>query len=164
MQVDQLDDRVQLVGYNTDSYAFGETIRHQFMFRRTGVLVLGTGGASRAVCHALEQLKAGYILVSRKRSDKTISYQEINQRILEKYAIIVNCTPLGMFPETDQAPPFPYPLLGPENLCYDLIYNPSKTLFLRRAEKQGAAIMNGLLMLYLQAMKSWEIWKKEAQE
>jgi shikimate dehydrogenase len=147
-----------LKGFNTDFFAFYETIRHQLLFRRTGVLVLGTGGASAAVCYALEQLKVRYIQVSRNRAGDCIAYDDLTAGVMDDYRIIVNCTPLGMEPYLDDAPPIPYELLNYRHLCYDLIYHPPKTRFLLEAEKREAAIINGLMMLHLQAVKSWEIW------
>ena len=131
-----------LVGYNTDYYGFSKSLSPLLQPQHTHALILGTGGASSAVAYALKNT-------------------ELTKEIIENYHLIINCTPLGTFPNINDCPPIPYQYLTPEHLLYDLIYNPSQTTFLHRGEKQGATTCNGQLMLELQAEKAWEIWNKE---
>ncbi len=150
-------------GFNSDIVGFTESIRP--LLRATDgnplkALVLGTGGASKAVCCALEDLGVTPQLVSRAARDGVITYQDITQEVMREHKIIVNTTPLGMYPHTDACPDIPYDLLDKSYLCYDLLYNPEITLFMRRAAAQGAVVKNGLEMLVLQAMESWRIWNK----
>lgn len=147
-----------LRGYNSDSPAFGRTIEPLLNSSRTSALVLGTGGASKAVCHALQKLGIDVHLVSRRKSASTIVYEELTKAMVQQSKIIVNTTPLGMYPNVDQCPDFPYRFLTPEHLCYDLIYNPDETLFMKKSKEAGAEVKNGLEMLLLQAFISYEIW------
>lgn len=149
-----------LKGFNTDVYGFMESIKPLLIpHQQNKALVLGSGGAAKAVCYALKQLDIPYTMVSRQSKDEnTISYHTLNKAVMESCSIIVNCTPLGMFPEMNQCPPIPYEFISPRHLAYDLIYLPEETLFLSNCRKQGATTKNGLEMLHLQAEKSWEIW------
>lgn len=147
----------KLTGYNTDVYGFGYSLRNDVsILKDKKALVLGTGGASKAVCIALEKLNMLITQVS--SSGKARAYEELTRQDIEDSALIVNATPLGMFPETGTAPAIPYHFLSGKQLVYDLIYNPEKTLFLARAEAQSARTKNGMEMLINQAEKSWEIW------
>ena len=121
-------------------------------------LILGTGGASKAVAYALEKLKIQYQFVSRNVSDNSLLYSILNQQIIEEHTVIINCTPLGTHPNIDSSPNIPYQFITDKHLLFDLIYNPSETKFLHEGKKRGAAIKNGLEMLEMQAEKSWEIW------
>ena len=123
-------------------------------------LILGTGGASKAVFHGLKQLGVGATLVSRKPKEFCITYDEITPKTMEQYTVIVNTTPLGMFPNIDSCPDIPYDLLTPNHLLYDLLYNPDETLFMKKGKEKGAIVKNGLEMLLLQAFAAWEIWQK----
>lgn len=151
-----------LTGYNTDVVGFGDSLRplleRQPWHRRA--LVLGTGGASRAVCHSLRSLGVEPQLVSRTPGEGRITYADLTPEVMEAHTVVVNTTPLGMYPHTDDCPALPYSLLTPRHLCYDLLYNPDVTLFMRRAAAQGATVKNGLEMLLLQAFASYEIWQK----
>lgn len=147
-----------LRGYNSDVEGFGRTM-HPFMDQKPfKAMVLGTGGAAKAVKFALEQLGTEVQLVSRHKSAKTVIYQEITKSMVADHKLIVNATPLGKFPRVDECPDFPFRFLNSTHLAYDLIYNPDETLFMRNAADQGAQTKNGLEMLLLQAFASYEIW------
>ncbi len=149
-----------LRGYNSDSPAFARTIKPLLNEHRKSALVLGTGGASKAVKHALEGLGIEVRLVSRRKTASTIVYEELTKAMMTQNKIVVNATPLGMYPNVDQCPDIPYRFLSPEHLCYDLIYNPDETLFMKKCKQAGAEVKNGLEMLLLQAFISYEIWTK----
>ncbi|MEZ4875624.1 MAG: shikimate dehydrogenase [Flavobacteriaceae bacterium] len=149
----------KLIGYNTDHYGFAKSLEAFFPFHEKTALVLGTGGASKAITYVLEAMNFEYKVVSRTETPQTLTYKEVNQALVQKYCLIVNCTPLGTFPEVDRCPPIPYHFLGKNHLLFDLIYNPSQTEFLKRGFAAGAKVCNGLKMLEYQAEKSWSIWK-----
>ena len=151
----------QLVGYNSDVYGFRESLLAHLRPSHRQALVLGTGGASRAVTYVLRQLNIGYQLVSRKRRADALAYADVNVELMQQATLLINTTPVGMTPHTDACPPIPYDALGRGHLLVDLIYNPEKTLFLQLGEAQGAVGVNGLEMLHLQAEKAWEIWNEE---
>ena len=124
-------------------------------------LILGTGGASKAIYHGLRRLGLKATFVSRSpKGENTIGYADVTPKLLEDYKVIVNCTPLGMYPKTETCPDIPYESLTPQHLLYDLIYNPDTTLFMKRGQEQGAITKNGLEMLLLQAFAAWEIWNR----
>ena len=123
-------------------------------------LILGTGGASKAVFQGLRQLGVGATLVSRKPKEHCITYEEITPKTMQQYTVIVNTTPLGMYPNINACPDIPYDLLTPDHLLYDLLYNPDETLFMKKGKEKGAVVKNGLEMLLLQAFAAWEIWQK----
>ncbi|MEM9143090.1 MAG: shikimate dehydrogenase [Bacteroidota bacterium] len=148
------------IGHNTDIFGFQSSLEPLLTGQHRGGLILGTGGASKAVAYVLERLGLPFRQVSRNPKTGQMHYTEIDGDTLEEFNIVINCTPLGTFPHVDQKPYLPYPLLGPGHLLYDLIYNPSKTAFLLAGEAQGASIQNGLPMLELQAEKAWEIWTR----
>lgn len=148
----------KLYGYNTDVSGFKKSLQTFLKPHHQKALVLGTGGSSGAVQYALHELGIDYKLISRRKADKAITYEELNAAILKTHNVIINTTPLGMFPKTDAAPVIPYQLLDSRHFLFDLIYNPEKTIFLQRGEAQGATIANGYEMLLLQAEESWKIW------
>jgi shikimate dehydrogenase len=150
----------KLTGYNTDTKAFEHSLNPLLKNHHQSALVLGTGGASLAVCHALKELGIDFKLVSRERSEHVIAYEELSQELIQWHKIIVNTTPLGMYPHVEAYPPIPYDLIDEEHLLYDLIYNPDETQFLSLGKAKGAAIKNGLEMLQLQAEASWNIWNR----
>jgi shikimate dehydrogenase len=121
-------------------------------------LILGTGGASKAVNYGLKALGLETVYVSRYERPNTIQYDKITPDVVEEYNVIVNCTPLGMYPHTDECPDLPYEAMDENNILYDLIYNPDETLFMKRGAQYGAQTKNGLEMLLLQAFASWEFW------
>ena len=121
-------------------------------------LILGTGGASKAIDYGLKSLGLETVFVSRYERPDTIQYKSITPDIIEEYNVIVNCTPVGMFPKTENCPPLPYEAMNNRTILYDLIYNPDETLFMKRGAEHGANVKNGLEMLLLQAFASWEFW------
>lgn len=152
------------VGYNTDAPAFRQVLREvSWPKPPRSALVLGSGGASKAVCQALEQEGIDQLVVSRNPVIGQISYTEIDADILSTHALIVQATPLGMNPLVEGVPALPWDCIGPGHVLIDLVYNPSKTLFLEKGEKRGATIYNGLRMLYLQAEFSWSVWTENVE-
>lgn len=146
----------RLVGYNTDYIGFAESLRPLLQAQHTHALVLGTGGAAKAVIYALKQLGIEYKIVSRTGGD--MQYADVGEQVLKQYKLIINTTPVGMYPEIDKAPDIAYQYLGKEHLLYDLVYNPEETMFLQKGMQQGAIIKNGYEMLILQAEAAWQIW------
>lgn len=153
-------DNLETIGYNSDIVGFTESIRPLIENHHKKALILGTGGASKAVIEGLKLMNVKSQLVSRTKSPNTITYSELSSNLLEEYTIIVNTTPLGMFPNTDSFPDIPYEFLSNKHLCYDLTYNPEETRFLKLSRDNGAKTKNGLEMLILQALESWRIWNK----
>lgn len=153
---------VELEGHNSDVIGFTNSIKPLLSPKHHKALVLGTGGASHAVCFGLTRLGIEWTYVSRRRQPGILSYEDVTPEVIHSVDIIVNCTPVGMHPHVDEAPPLPYEALSPKHLLYDLIYNPSETLFLKRGAEQGATVKNGLEMLHLQAIASWEIWNEKS--
>ena len=148
----------RLIGFNTDYVGFEESLKPLLKPHHKKALILGTGGASKAIKYVLGRLKIQFKVVSRKPSKDQISYNDLTKKIIEEHTIIINCTPLGTFPNIDNSPDIPYKYLNNNHLLYDLIYNPAKTTFLAEGEQKGATIFNGQRMLELQAEKAWEIW------
>ena len=150
---------VRLVGYDTDVVGFRESLEPLLTGGERRALVLGTGGAACAVAHGLRELGIAVQLVSRtRRGDGSISYADITPEVLAGHLLVVNCSPVGMHPHTEDAPAIPYAALTPRHLLYDLVYNPPETTFLRRGREQGARTKNGLEMLHRQAEAAWRIW------
>ncbi|WP_273566465.1 shikimate dehydrogenase family protein [Maribacter halichondriae] len=149
-----------LKGYNTDIYGFKKSITPFLKKHHTRALILGTGGASKAVAFVFDEIGMGYTFVSRNAHNGQISYGDLDEKMLEDFTVLVNCTPLGTHPNIDDRPNIPYGYLSEKHLLFDLIYNPIKSAFLKEGEKQGATICNGLRMLELQAEKAWRIWNK----
>lgn len=148
-----------LWGYNSDVIGFSRSIEPLLKGRHNKALVLGTGGASKAIKYALEQLGIEPLSVSRKAGENAIAYSDITADIMASHTLIVNCTPLGMVGHgIDQCPDIPYELIGSSHLLYDIVYNPENTLFLQKGAAQGAEVKSGYEMWYLQALASWEIW------
>lgn len=148
----------RLVGYNSDVAGFTDSIRPLVNDRGKKALILGTGGAAKAVAVGLDMLDIDSVCVSRTKRPGVLTYGELTPDIIRQHRIIVNTTPLGMYPHVDECPDIPYECLTPEHLCYDLLYNPDITLFMRKASARGAEVKNGLEMLLLQAFISWDIW------
>jgi shikimate dehydrogenase len=153
-------DTPYLEGYNSDVIGFMRSIEPLLDKHHKKALVLGTGGASKAVSYGLHQFGIETVLVSRSQKDKTIQYQQITPELLNEYTVIVNCTPCGMAPHFNECPDIPYEALTKQHLLYDLVYNPDETLFLKKGKAQVALTKNGLEMLLLQAEAGWEIWNK----
>jgi len=148
-------------GYNTDAIGFRRSLEPLLKSYHNKALVLGTGGAAKAVQYVLENLNIPYKLVSRKASADSVSYEQLDASIMASHTLIINTTPLGMYPNVDAAPALPYELLTDKHLLYDLIYNPAVTAFLQQGADRGATIKNGHEMLILQAEASWEIWNND---
>ena len=152
--------KVKLKGYNSDIIGFKQSIEPLLKEHHRKALILGTGGASKAVFQGLKQLGVAPTFVSRKAKEFCITYEEITPKTMEQYTVIVNTTPLGMYPNVNACPDIPYDLLTSDHLLYDLLYNPDETLFMRKGKEKGAVVKNGLEMLLLQAFAAWEIWQK----
>lgn len=150
---------MKFIGFNSDVVGFGDSIAPLLTPERKGALILGTGGASKACHKALRDLGVSCLKVSRTpHGEGQIGYSDITPEIMSSHRIIVNTTPLGMFPKVLECPDIPYDLLDSSYLCYDLLYNPNETLFMRKAKEHGAEVKNGLEMLLLQAFVSWNYW------
>ena len=149
---------LRMVGYNSDYIGFRNSIEPLLQSHHKHALVLGTGGAAKAVTAALKDLGLEVAMVSRSQQNNAMSYQSLSPQVMEVYKVVVNATPLGMSPYTDTCPPIPYELLTPQHLCYDVVYNPEQTLFMQRAAQYGAVVCNGMNMLYGQADAACEIW------
>lgn len=147
-------------GYNTDCIGFMESIRKMIHPSDKQALVLGTGGAARAILYALNRMDITTTLVSRTPTSGQLAYADLTKEIMESHSVIVNCTPLGMYPAVEQCPNMPWQLIDRRHLVYDCIYNPEETLLLRLCRERGARTMNGLRMLELQAEEAWKIWNK----
>lgn len=148
------------IGYNSDCFGFEKSILPLLKPHHTAALILGTGGASKAVEYVLHKLGIPFQFVSRHKSKSTITYQELDTVVVQYSTLIINCSPVGMYPHTDEVPDIPYEALTEKHLLYDLIYNPEETHFLKKGRQMGAQTKNGLEMLYLQAERSWEIWNR----
>jgi len=154
-----------LTGYNTDVDGFEESLEEKLTEKDKRALILGTGGASKAVAWVLRKKGIQYKFVSRNKSGtRQWVYEDLNQEILEAHSLIINCTPLGTSPDTDVCPPIPYAWIGPAHYLFDLVYNPAKTLFLEKGEAAGARVKNGADMLAIQAEASWKIWNRASEE
>jgi shikimate dehydrogenase len=152
-------DNYRLKGYNSDIYGFENSLKPLLKGDEKKALILGTGGASKAVAFVLNRLDIDFKYVSRSSKNKrTITYQQLDENVVKQSHIIVNCTPLGTYPNTDAYPDIPYEFLTSKHLLYDLIYNPALTSFLRKGKELGCIVKNGGEMLKLQADRSWEIW------
>lgn len=152
--------RRMLKGFNTDLYGFEHSIRPMLGEKHRKALILGTGGASKAVKYLFDRMGIGYLSATTKaeRAEKEIGYDELTEALMQEYLIVVNATPLGTFPKVDTCSDIPYRSVTPDHVLYDLVYNPEETLFLKKGKLQGARTKNGLEMLHLQAIRAWEIW------
>jgi shikimate dehydrogenase len=161
VKIDRNESDVSLTGYNTDVYGFRESLTPALKHIHKNALVLGTGGAAKAVCYTLRELGITYKLVSRTGDKESIlNYAQLNENIISDNLLIINTTPVGTFPDIDTCPDIPYQFLTNKHLLFDLIYNPAETKFLRLGREAGATTLNGANMLVLQAEKSWEIWNE----
>lgn len=151
----------ELVGYNSDVIGFSRSIEPLLEPHHKKALILGTGGASKAVNFGLKKLGLETLFVSRSRhNEHTLTYQELTPELMDEYKVIVNTTPVGMYPNADEYPDIPYECLTHKHLLYDLLYNPDTTLFMKKGSEQGAVVKNGIEMLLLQAFEAWEIWNR----
>lgn len=154
-----VDGKPILKGYNTDAFGFQKSIEPLLKPHHNKALVLGNGGAAKAVFYSLEKLNISYKIVSRNSETGDLAYDDLTANIISKYPIIINCSPIGTYPNVDVCPNIPYDAISDKHLLYDLIYNPEETLFLKKGKDKGATIKNGYEMLVLQAEKNWEIWQ-----
>ncbi|GGB86294.1 shikimate 5-dehydrogenase [Flavobacterium suaedae] len=151
----------KLKGYNTDHYGFKHSLKPLLYPYHKKALILGTGGASKAVAFALRKLSIEYNFVSRNGKDNIFTYNELNEQVFKEYQIIINTTPLGTYPNVEALPPLNYNLFTKKHIAFDLVYNPEETAFLKAAKANGAVIKNGYDMLVYQAEKAWSIWNRE---
>ncbi len=149
-----------LTGYNTDVVGFEVSLSEKLTEKDKRALILGTGGSAKAVAWVLQKKRIEFLWVSRKKADlpNQVTYEDLDKIIMQSHTVIINSTPLGMHPDTESYPEIPYEFIGPEHYLFDLIYNPGKTLFLKKGESAGARIKNGADMLAIQAEASWKIW------
>jgi shikimate 5-dehydrogenase len=155
------NDVALLIGYNSDVVGFKESIEPLLKIHHKKALILGTGGASKAVYYALtKQLGLEAVFVSRYKRPNTVVYEDLDEEALREYEVVVNCSPVGMFPKIYDSPKIPYEVLNENNLLFDLVYNPDQTMFMQKGLMQGAVVKNGLEMLVLQALASWKYWNQ----
>lgn len=147
-----------LIGYNTDVIGFQKALEPHLKSHHSRALILGTGGASKAIAHVFKTIGIEHRFVSRNPDEGQLNYIDLSEKVLQEHTVVVNCTPLGTHPDIERLPDIPYDFLGTRHLIYDLIYNPAKTSFLKAGEERGASIVNGQKMLEIQAEASWEIW------
>ena len=154
------NNKPYLIGYNTDYYGFAQSIKPFLEPIHQRALILGTGGASKAIAYALKNVGVDfyYVTTKEKKAANYFHYSELNEYVLNAFKLIVNCTPLGMYPKIEVFPEVPFEFITSDHLLYDLIYNPEETLFLQKGKAKNAVTINGLNMLKLQADKAWEIW------
>lgn len=162
IKITRKGEQAELKGYNSDIIGFQNSIA-PLINKETHkkALILGTGGASKAVKKGLENLGLETIYVSRSPKQGQLQYSDIDKSILLEYTVIVNASPVGTYPDINNAPDIPYHLLTEDNLLYDLVYNPKETLFLKRGKQQGSSVKNGAEMLELQALAAWNIWNNK---
>ena len=159
IQIIRNNGKIKLVGHNTDCYGFHQSLKPLLQANHHKALILGTGGAAKAVEYVLKNLGLEVLYVSRNpEKNNELNYADLEGDVFKKFKVIVNSTPLGMYPNINDCPDLPYELIEKDNLLYDLIYNPAETKFMQEGAKKGAAVQNGLSMLQLQAEKAWEIW------
>lgn len=158
IKVERQGKKTMLKGYNSDVIGFTQSIEPMLEKHHKKALILGTGGASKAINYGLKALGLETVYVSRYERPGTIQYDKITPEVVQEYNVIVNCTPLGMYPKTEECPNLPYEAMDSKNILYDLIYNPDESLFMKRGAERGANVKNGLEMLLLQAFASWEFW------
>ncbi|WP_316819667.1 shikimate dehydrogenase [Pedobacter gandavensis] len=158
VDIRRVNGKAVLKGFNTDAYGFEASLVPFLKSHHTKALVFGDGGAAKAVKYVLNKLGISFLVVTRKPAEGTILYEAVDEKLLQEYTVLINTTPLGMSPNVDSCPPIPYESITEKHLAYDLVYNPELTKFLEQSAASGAAIKNGLEMLYLQAERSWYIW------
>jgi len=153
----------KLTGYNTDYYRFIESIKPHLQPWHNKALILGTGGASKAIAYGLNKMDIQFSFVSRSPEGGVLSYEDLNEEHFQEFSILINCTPLGTFPETSSFPPVPVQYFTSKHLVFDLIYNPPQTQLMKLASQKNATVLNGSKMLELQALKAWELWTTKQQ-
>lgn len=156
----KIDPDGKLTGHNTDYFGFLQSLKPLLKDPHKKALILGTGGAAKAIAFGLKEIRIDSEFVSRQSGEHTISYADLTKQSFEEHQIIINCTPLGTSPKIELSPDIPYHFFTPNHIAFDLIYNPEKTEFLKKAEEKGAVLKNGYEMLVFQAEKAWEIWNR----
>ncbi len=160
IKIERSETKPFLKGYNTDVYGFAKSLQPVLESRPTKALILGSGGSAGSVAYVLKSMEIGYQIVSRNPvTPDQIRYETLTREIVQEHHLIINTTPVGMFPNIAQSPDIPYEWITPEHLLFDLVYNPEQSQFLQKGKAMGAKVNNGLEMLHLQAEKSWEIWQ-----
>jgi shikimate dehydrogenase len=162
IKIKRTTDKTELRGFNSDIIGIMDTLIPVLSPEIKNALVLGTGGSSKAVCHVLKKINVHYTLISREKKSFCLTYSDINSEILGKTRLIINTTPLGMYPETKSKPDLNYDLLGSKHILFDLVYNPEITEFLKMGKERRCTILSGIKMLHSQAERSWEIWNNNA--
>ena len=160
IKISRNHEGVHLKGYNSDVIGFTDSIRPLLKPFHKKALILGTGGASKAIRYGLYKLGIETCFVSRRPKEGMLTYSDLTADIMAEYTVIVNCSPVGMFPHTDERPDLPYQFIGSHHILYDLVYNPDETLFMKSGKEQGATTKNGLEMLILQARAGWNFWNE----
>lgn len=160
LKIKRTKGKIKLCGFNSDITGILGTLKPFISSGLKGAIVLGTGGASKAVCHVLEKSGVKYTLISRNPKSGCLTYSDIDAGLIESIGLIVNTTPLGMFPDVGSRPAIDYSLLNKSHILFDLVYNPEKTSFLRSGEERGCSVISGIEMLHLQAEKAWQIWNE----
>lgn len=160
IKVSKHNGQLVLKGFNTDVIGFVNSLRPLLKDHHTKALVLGTGGASKAIRYGLSQLGVAYQMVSRRKTEGCLQYTDVTPQLLEEYTVVINCTPCGMYPKVDECPDLPYHALSRQHLLFDLTYNPETTLFMKKGNEQGATTKNGWEMLVLQALAAWKFWNE----
>lgn len=161
IKIKRYPDSIEMGGFNSDIYGIADTLKPVMKKGIRKALVLGTGGSSKAVCHVLTSMNIDYLLVSRHKKAGCLTYHDLDKHVLGSVGLIVNTTPLGMYPLITGSPEINYDLLGPDHILFDLVYNPEITTFLRKGQERGCIVLSGLKMLHSQAEKSWEIWNSD---
>lgn len=161
IKIERTAGKIILKGYNTDAYGFYHSLKPYLKKKHDSALILGTGGSSRAVAYVLEELGIHFMFISRNPKEKNqLSYMDLCGPVLYNFQIIINTSPVGMYPNVQNYPDIPYDFVTKDHIMFDLIYNPEETLFLKKGKERGAQTINGLKMLHLQAERSWEIWNR----
>lgn len=160
VRIERRDGKAFLKGFNTDAFGFEQSLKPLLTPEHKKALVFGNGGAAQAVYYSLKKLNIPYKIVSRSKANGDLTYSDLTADIVNEHKLLINCSPVGTFPNVDECPDIPYEAVTEHHLLYDLIYNPEETLFLRKGKESGAAIKNGYEMLVLQAERNWEIWNE----
>lgn len=161
IRINRRNNKTELYGFNSDITGIRDTISPLLNRRIKNALVLGTGGSSKAVCFVLKSLSVPYTLISREKKPSCLTYSELTPELMRKSRLIINTTPLGMYPDIESKPDLRYEFLGSKHILFDLVYNPEMTAFLKTGKERGCTLISGLKMLYSQAERSWEIWNGE---
>lgn len=161
VRIERRDGKAFLKGFNTDAFGFEQSLKPLLTPEHNKALVFGNGGAAQAVYYSLKKLNIPYKIVSRSKANGDLTYSDLTADIINEHKLLINCSPVGTFPNVNECPDIPYEAVTEHHLLYDLIYNPEETLFLRKGKERGAAIKNGYEMLVLQAEKNWTIWNEE---